>query len=74
METSLAEVNHAPPSATRMAPVTYEDAGLAKKRVQWAISVLLPARCKGMDWKTPTASPVGPPERFKRKEEKPMLR
>lgn len=34
METSLAEVNHAPPSATKMAPVTYEDTQLARKSVQ----------------------------------------
>lgn len=70
METSLADVSHAPPSATRMAPVTKEEAGLAKKRVQWAISVLLPARCKGMDWNAPAASPLGPPEALKEREKK----
>ena len=64
----MPEVSQAPPSATRMAPVTYEDTRLARNRVQWAISVLLPARCRGMDWKAPAASPLGPPDGFKGKE------
>ncbi len=61
--TSLAEVSHAPPSATSIAPVTYEAARLARKRTAWAISVLLPALCSGMLRKAPADSECEPPEK-----------
>lgn len=45
---SLAKVSQEPPSTTSMVPVTKEANGLARKRAQWATSVLFPSLCRGL--------------------------